>query len=101
MAAPLKEIGSTTAKTLGSFRETVQDLLVPELRAIKVQIESLTQEMRLRNEQHQKSLDQLTQEMRLRDENQTRATAELSKKLDFSIEFRERLAQVEARLPKQ
>ena len=119
MAAPLKEIGSTTARAVGSFRETVQDLLVPELRAIKVQIESLTQEMRLRNEQHQKSLDQLGQEMRLRDEqhqksldqlghemrlrddNQTRATAELSKKLDFAIDIRERLAQVEARLPRQ
>jgi hypothetical protein len=112
MAAPVKEIGSATAKAVGSFREAVQDLLVPELRAIKVQIEALTQEMRLRteqlsqemrlrDEQQRSALQQLSSEMRLRDEQQKKATDALSQKFDFAIEIRERLAQVEARLPKQ
>ena len=126
----MKEIGEAGAKVLGSFRETVQDLLVPELRAIKVQIEALTQEMRLRkeqlaqemrlrdeqqkkaidqlsnemklrDEQQKKAIDQLSGEMRLRDERQTKAIGQLSEKLDFSLEFRDRLSQLEARLPKQ
>ncbi|AFL87249.1 hypothetical protein Terro_0927 [Terriglobus roseus DSM 18391] len=105
MAVPVKQIGEAGAKAFSSFRETVQDLLVPELRAIKVQIESLTQEMRLRNEQLVQEMrlrdEQLMQEMRLRDERQTKAIDRLSEKLDFSMEFRDRLTQLEARLPKQ
>jgi hypothetical protein len=101
MASPVKEIGAATVKAATSFRDTVQDLLVPELRAIKVQIESQTQELRLRSEQQRESMQQLATEVRLRDEQQKKSIEALSQKLDFSIEFRERLAQVEARLPKQ
>ena len=74
MALLVREATSSTARAVGSFREAVQDLLVPELRAMKVSIDSLTQEMRLRNEQVTQELrmrtDQLQQEMRMRDTNQ-------------------------------
>jgi len=68
---------STTAKTIvDSFREVVQDLLVPELKAIRV-------------------------EMKLRDEITQQAIRHLSEKLDYAIDIRERLAALEARLPRQ
>jgi hypothetical protein len=65
-----------------SLREIVQDLLVPELKAIKA------------------SMEGLRSEMQLRDEKQTQALQHLSEKLDFAIDIRERLASVEARLPR-
>jgi hypothetical protein len=130
MATPVKEIATTASKAAGSFREAVQDLLVPELRALKSSveslrtemqlrdekqtkaledqgkrltqaIESLTSEMRLRDEQQRASMQQLSNEMRLRDEQQRKSNDALSQKLDFAIDIRERLASVEARLPKQ
>ena len=101
MAAPLKEIGSTAAKATGSFRETVQDLLVPEFRALKVTMESIRTEMQLRDERQTHALEALTNEMRLRDEQQSKTLSSLSQKLDFAIDIRERLAAVEARLPRQ
>jgi len=57
-----------------SLREIVQDLLVPELKAIKA------------------SMEGLRSEMQLRDEKQTQALQHLSEKLDFAIDIRERLA---------
>jgi hypothetical protein len=67
---------ATTAKTvIDSFREVVQDLLVPELKALRT-------------------------EMKLRDENTQQAIRHLSEKLDFAIDIRERLAALEARLPR-
>lgn len=105
MALPVKEIGQTGAKAVGSFREAVQDLLVPELRAIKVQLDGLTQELRLRTEQLTQEMrlrdEQLRKEISLRDERQTQAIAALSEKLDFAIDIRERLSHLEARLPRQ
>ena len=65
-----------------SLREIVQDLLVPELKAIKA------------------SMEGLRSEMQLRDEKQTQALQHLSEKLDFAIDIRERLASVEAHLPR-
>ena len=65
-----------------SLREVVQDLLVPELKSVKV------------------SIDGLRSEMQLRDEKQTQAIQHLSEKLDYAIDIRERLAALEARLPR-
>ncbi len=86
---------SVAAKTVvDSLREVMQDLLVPELKAVKVSVDSLRNEMKT-------SLDSLRQEMHLRDENQARSIQHLSEKLDFAIDIRERLASLEARLPRQ
>jgi len=90
---------------LGSFREVVQDLLVPELKAVKGSVDSLPGEMKM-------PLDSLRQEMRLRDEKMEQlvrsgdekneqAIRSLSQKLDFAIDIRERLASLEARTPRQ
>jgi hypothetical protein len=65
-----------------SLREIVQDLLVPELKAIKATMEGIRIEMQLR------------------DEKQTQAIQSLSDKLSYAIDIRERLASVEARLPR-
>jgi hypothetical protein len=68
---------TTSAKNIvDSFREVVQDLLVPELKALRT-------------------------EMKLRDENTQQSIRHLSEKLDFAIDIRERLAALEARLPRQ
>jgi len=69
-----------------SLREIVQDLLVPELKALKVEMAV--------------GFDSIRTEMRLRDEKQTQAIEALSDKLNYAIDIRERLASVEARLPR-
>jgi ribulose kinase len=68
-----------------SLREVVQDLLVPELKSVKVSIDSLRSEMVLRDEK-------LEQFIKLGLENQASAIRHLSEKLDFAIDIRERLA---------
>jgi len=84
-----------TAKTVvDSFREAIQDLLVPELKAIRVSVDSLRTEMHLRTEN-------LQRELQLRDEMLKAEIHALGQKLDFAIDIRERLAGLEARLPKQ
>ena len=80
--------------TLGSFREVAQDLLVPELKALKVSMDSMRSEMNI-------SLGSLSKEMQLRDEMNAQAIRGLSQKLDFAIDIRERLASLEARMPRQ
>ena len=80
--------------TLGSFREVAQDLLVPELKALKVSMDSMRSEMNI-------SLGSLSKEMQLRDEMNAHALRSLSEKLDFAIDIRERLASLEARMPRQ
>jgi hypothetical protein len=70
---------------VGSLREVMQDLLVPELKAVKVSIDSLRSETKV-------SLDSLRQEMRLRDEMSAQSMRSLSEKLDYAIDIRERLA---------
>jgi hypothetical protein len=77
-----------------SFREVVQDLLVPELKAVKLSVDSLRSEMILRD-------DKLEQSIRLGLENATAAIRHLSDKLDYAGDVRERLAAIEARLPRQ
>jgi hypothetical protein len=119
MAAPVKELAAGTSKTIGGLREIVQDLVAPDLSAVRVSIdalaqelrlrsEALSQEMKLRSENLQDELRALREEMRLRDENQSKYAQsmgqdikDLSRKLDFTIELRVRVAVLEARLPKQ
>ncbi len=112
VAVPVREVADSAAKTVGSFREAIQDLLVPEMRSMKVSIDALRTEMLLRDERQTKATEalseqlssaikSLTEEMRLRDTHQSQNMQALSQKLDFAIDIRERLAQVEARLPKQ
>jgi hypothetical protein len=79
---------------VSSLREVMQDLLVPELKAVKVSIDSLRSETKV-------SLDSLRQEMRLRDEMSAQAMRSLPEKLDYVIDIRERLASLEARMPRQ
>jgi hypothetical protein len=57
--------------TPGSFREVAQDLLVPELKALKVSMDSMRSEMNL-------SLGSLSKEMQLRDEMNAQAMRGLS-----------------------
>jgi hypothetical protein len=87
MAVPAKN-------TVDSFREVVQDLLVPELKALRVSVDSMKVEMQLRDEK-------VHTELRLRDERMQESIRGLSQKLDFAIDIRERLAALEARLPRQ
>lgn len=74
-----------------SLREIVHDLLVPELKAIKVEIEALQTEirsgdealrleMRLRDENQTRAINSLTEEMRLRDQKQNQALQNVSDK---------------------
>jgi hypothetical protein len=81
-----------------SLRDIVQDLLVPELKSIKIEIAAIRTEMRV-------EMDATRTEIRLRDEKQTEATRhladnikQLSDKLDYTLQIRERLASLEARL---
>lgn len=85
---------AATKNMVESLREVVQDLLVPELKALRVSVDSLRNEMKT-------SSDSLRQEMHLRDEMNAQAMRSLSEKLDFAIDIRERLASLEARLPRQ
>ena len=99
-----------------SLREVMQDLLVPELKAVKASVDSLRSETKtsldsLRSET-KTSADALRSEMVLRDdklelairsglENTAQAIRQLAAKLDDSISIRERLASLEARMPQQ
>ncbi len=77
-----------------SLREVVQDLLVPELKAVKVSIHGMRDEMKLRNENLERMIN-------YRDDRNEQLIRTLSDKLDFAIEFRERLSNIELRMPKQ
>ncbi len=95
-----------------SFRDVVQDHLVPELKAVKVSVESLSHqmdslriEMKLRDEKMEQLIKagdaRLEQMIQHGDERNERAVQALSEKLDFAIDIRERLATLEARQPRQ
>ena len=105
---------------VGSLREIVQDLLVPELKAVKVEIAALRTDMKSSNEalridmmssnealrtDMNLSIGALRDELKIRIEASDRHTEQLiralSDKLDFTIEVRERLASIEARMPRQ
>lgn len=94
---------------VGSLREVVQDLLVPELKAVKVEIAALRGDMKLTSDnlrtEMKSSQEALREEIRIRLEASDRYTEQLiralSDKLEFTIEVRERLASIEARMPRQ
>jgi hypothetical protein len=85
---------AVTKNMVESLREVVQDLLVPELKSVKVSIDSL----RTENAASQRNLEQI---IRSGDEKNEQAILSLSQKLDFASDIRERLASREARLPRQ
>jgi hypothetical protein len=70
-----------------SLRDIVQDLLVPELKSIKVEMEGIRTEMRLRDEKQTEATKHLADNIK-----------QLSDKLDYTLQIRERLASIEARL---
>ena len=118
---------SSGKNVLETFRDVVQDLLVPELKAVKVSVDSLRTEMKINTEAFREELkltkdalreeirlnnEAVRQELKFRNESLERVislelernalvTQKLSEKLDFAIDIRERLAAVEARMPKQ
>ena len=73
-----------------SLRDVVQDLLVPELKAIRADLDSYRRETKL-------EIEGLRTEMRLRDEKQTQALQALSDKVGYALDIRERLAVLEDR----
>jgi hypothetical protein len=97
------------AKTIvDSVRDVVQDLLVPELKAFQVSIDSLRTEMgSIRTEMASTRTemklrdDKMEQIIRSGDEKNEQAIRNFSEKLDFALDIRERLATLEARLPRQ
>jgi hypothetical protein len=105
MAGPAKTV-------VDALREIAQDILVPELKSLKVSLDALRTETHLGDERLQESVNGLREEMklrderlhselRLRDERMQESVRTLSQKLDFAIDIRERLAALEARLPRQ
>jgi len=116
MSVPAKNI-------IESSRDIVQDFLVPEMKAVKVSIEGLTHqidsiriEMKLREEKMEQlirsgesrmelvlrsGLEKIEQLVNFGDERNAIAIRVLSQKIDDNTEFRERLAAIEARLPRQ
>jgi len=64
---------SGTRTVVDSFREAIQDLLVPELKALRVSVDSLRTEMHLRTDSLQREMqlrdETLRAELKLRDEN--------------------------------
>ena len=87
-----------------SLRDIVQDLLVPELKAVKVSVESTKASIDSLRSEMTTSFDAVRTEMRLRDEKQTERSNHISKdiqhlseKFDRAMDIRERLASLEAR----
>ncbi len=142
MALPVRSLGEGTARNIGGLRELIQDLVTPDLKAMKASHEALQQELRFRTEALSQELkirfEGLQEELRLRDAMQTRsfqslesglqeelrlrdamqtrsfqslesslqkltdAVTQLSRKVEANnIDLRERVAAIEARLPKQ
>ncbi len=102
--------------TFESFREVVQDRLVPELKAVKVSVDSLRTEMKINNDALREEMkyryeglekiianshDSLAQLIRQSEERSERSNQMLAEKFDGSVQIRERLATLEARMPKQ
>lgn len=92
---------SGTKDVLESFRDVAQDLLVPELKAVKVSVESMREDIKELRVDLKESIDSLRIEMKLREEKHEQSMRHLAEKLDFAIDIRERLASLEARMPRQ
>jgi hypothetical protein len=107
---------SSTKNVLETFRDVVQDLLVPELKAVKVSVDSLRVEMKMSNDAMRAEMrlttEAIREEMKLRtdsleklillgNEANRQLVHGLSDKFEVAVEVRERLANLEARLPRQ
>ena len=79
----------------------MQDLLAPELKAVKVSVDGLHNEMGFLRAEMKLRDEKMEHIIRLGDEKNEQAIRNLSDKLDFAIDVRERLASIEARLPRQ
>ena len=115
-------LAMTPKNAVESLRDIVQDLLVPELKAIKVELESQRRENHLQFENVHNQFENvqnefrfvrseakttaealrsdteaLRSELRIRDERQTGAIQAISDKLSTLMEVRERLAVLEGR----
>ena len=84
-----------------SFRDAVQDLLMPEFKALKISVDALREDMHELRADMKESADSPRTEMKLRDDRQDQAMRNLTEKLSFAIDIRERLASLEARMPRQ
>ena len=95
-----------------TFRDVVQDLLVPELKAVKVSVDSLREDMKELRADIKQSNETMREEMKLRHDNLERMITygdlrneqlikSLAEKFDVAVEIRERLATIEARMPRQ
>jgi hypothetical protein len=84
-----------------SLREIVQDLVVPDLKAVKIEVESHRRETKIEFDSVRNEIrtlaDSLRTEMRLRDEKQSLAIEALSDKIGYTTDIRERLAILEDR----
>lgn len=83
-----------TKNAVESLRDVVQDLLVPELKAIKAELESTRREMRA-------DFDAIRVEMKFRNEKQTQAIQALSEKVGLMMEVPGRLAVLEDRAKRE
>jgi DNA-binding transcriptional MerR regulator len=88
-----------TKSSINSVPEIVQDFLVPELKAVKVSIDSIQNEMRLRDENQSRAMQHLDEKLTQTTQHLSEKIQALSDKVDTSAEFRERLASPEARMP--
>ena len=83
-------------KVVESLREVVQDL-----KALKVSVDGLRADMHDLRSGMKESVDSMRTEMKLRDERQDQAMRYLGERPDFAIDIRERIASLEARMPRQ
>ena len=74
---------SGTKNVIESFRDVVQDLLVPELKAVKVSVDSLHNEMAAMRIEMKLRDEKMEQLVRSGDDRNAQAIANLSQKLDF------------------
>ena len=96
---------SEAKNILESFRDVVQDLLVPELKALQVTVEALRTDMKHGDEKPEQAMklrdEKLEQMIRLGNEKTEAAIRPLADSFESAIHVRERLAAIEARLPHQ
>ena len=86
-----------TKRTVESLRKIAHDLLVQELKALKVEMASIHGEIAAVRNEMALGFDSVRTEMRLRDEKQSQAIQALSDKLAYAIDIREHLAVLEDR----
>jgi hypothetical protein len=92
---------SPAKNAVESLRDIVQDFLVPEQRALKATVDSVHAEMGFLRTEMKLRDEKMEQLIRHGDDKNEQAIRALAQKLDENLEVRERLASIEARLPRQ